>query len=199
MLDAGSIFKPSGVTTFQYELTGGSYTGHVVATAQPTPYGWLAQEANGTWGWDSTSVPSGTYTLTPVVTLTNGDVVQGAGTTVTVSNPAPTAQVLTPSGSQIYVTSSVVLILGPTTLVGEASYSQNVTQFTFDLNGAPIGTAIPFIYGWALPNWDPTTVAAGTYTLTAVATYADGATATSPGITVANFLNISIGNCCAFV
>jgi hypothetical protein len=175
-LDGSSgIIPPSDVTTFQFELTGGSYTNHVVATAKHTVFGWLAQEPNGTWGWDSTSVPNGTYTLTPFVTFTNGSVA-GAGVTVTVSNPQPTAQVVSPS--------SGATLTGTATLDATASYPQNVTQFTYDLDGAPIGTATLTNFGWLLLNWDTTTVANGSHTLTAVVTYSDGATATSPGITV---------------
>jgi hypothetical protein len=171
----GASLAPSDTTSFQYELTGGSYSGHVVATAKPTVWGWLAQQPNGKWGWDSTSVPSGTYTLTPVVTI-SGQVDAGQGISITVSNPAPTAQVLIPSGGAI--------LSGTKLLDGEASYPQHVTQFTYDLNGAPVGTAVPTIDGWLLPKWNTTTVPNGSYSLTAVATYADGATATSPGITV---------------
>jgi hypothetical protein len=160
--------------TFRFELTGGSYTNQVVATAKPTIYGWLAQEPNGTWGWDSTSVPNGTYTLTPVTTSPYPGA--GTGITVTVSNPVPTAQVVVPSSGAI--------LTGTATLDGGASYPQNVTQFTYDLDGAPVGTATPTSFGWLLLNWNTTTVANGSHTLTAVVTYRDGARATSPGITV---------------
>ena len=175
-LDGWSIIPPSDVTTFQYELTGGSYTDQVVATAKPTIYGWLAQEPNGTWGWDSTSVPNGTYTLTPLVTFTRGGSEAGTGITVTVSNAVPTGQVVIPS--------SGATLTGTATLDEGASYPQNVTHFTYDLDGAPIGTATPTIFGWLLLNWNTTTVANGSHSLTAVVTYSDGATATSPGITV---------------
>jgi uncharacterized protein YjbI with pentapeptide repeats len=172
----GAVTDPSAVTTFQYELTGGSYTNQVVATAKASFYGWLAQESNGTWGWDSTSVPSGTYTLSAVVTYNDGTVVTSPGITITVSNPAPTAQVLIPS--------SGATVSGTTFLDGTASYTPNITQFTYDLDGAGVGNAVATMWGWLLLNWNTTTVANGAHTLTAVATYADGATATSPGVTV---------------
>jgi uncharacterized protein YjbI with pentapeptide repeats len=176
----GGVTDPSAVAAFQYELTGGSYTNQVVATAQPTLYGWLAQESNGTWGWDSTSVPSGTYTLTAVVTYNDLTVVNSPGVTVTVSNPAPTAQVLIPSNG--------ATVSGTTVLDGTASYTPNITQFIYELDGAVIGGSFASPWGWLLPNWTTTTVANGSHTLTAVADYTDGATATSPGvmITVSN-------------
>jgi PKD repeat protein len=174
-LDGQAIVGPPNLKTFQYELTGGPYTNQVVATAKPTIYGWLAQEPNDTWGWDSTSVPNGTYTVTPTVTFSNGETDQGKGVTVTVSNPAPTARVLIPS--------SGATLSSPMYLAGEASYQQNITKFTYDVDGAPIGTATLTIDGWLL-QWNPATVAKGSHTISAVATYADGATATSPGISV---------------
>jgi hypothetical protein len=190
ILDGVPNFKSSEVTAFQFELTGGSYANHVVANAKPTLHGWAAQEPNGTWGWDSTSVPSGTYTLTPLVTYTfSGGPVAGQGITITVSNPAPTAQVLVPS-------SGAFLCCTTTVLAGVASYPQNVTRFTYDLDGAPIGTATPTMFGWLLV-WNPTTVGSGSHTLTAVVSYADGATATSSGIGITVFrfgIHIPIGS-----
>jgi hypothetical protein len=93
-----------------------------------------------------------------------------------VSNPAPTAQVLIPSAG--------ATVSGTTFLDGTASYTPNITQFSYDLDGTPVGNAIASPWGWLLLNWNTTTVANGSHTLTAVATYADGATATSPGVTV---------------
>jgi hypothetical protein len=169
-LDGETVIDPSQVATFQYELTGGSYTEHVVATATHVGLVWLARESNGTLGWDSTSVPNGTYTLTPVVNST-----AGAAVTVTVSNPAPTAQVLIPKGG--------ATLRGMVILDGAASYPQNVTHFTYDLDGAPIATGLPTFFGW-LVQWNATTVTNGSHNLTAVVTYGDGVTVTSPGVTV---------------
>ena len=52
-LDAGAT---AGVIQVQFEVTGGSLHDQTVATAVPTLYGWIA-------GWNTTSVPDGTYTL----------------------------------------------------------------------------------------------------------------------------------------
>jgi hypothetical protein len=69
----------ANVTSVKYELTGGTLTDKVVATATPTYYGWLAQ-------WNTTAVPNGTYTLQSVASY--GGEVSGtsAGITITVSN-----------------------------------------------------------------------------------------------------------------
>jgi len=70
----------TGVTQVQYEITGGSLTDSVVATATPTLYGWLAE-------WNTTSVPNGTYTLQSVATFSGGVSGTSPDVTVTVFNP----------------------------------------------------------------------------------------------------------------
>ena len=72
-LDASVSGESGGVT---FELTGGSLSDSVIATATPTEIGWLAQ-------WNSTTVPDGNYSLQSVDTLTYQD-----GTVVTVMSPA---------------------------------------------------------------------------------------------------------------
>ena len=66
----------SGVTKVQYEVTGGSLTNAVIATATPTIYGWLAS-------WNTTTVPNGTYTLQSVASYAGG--VSGASAPITIS------------------------------------------------------------------------------------------------------------------
>jgi hypothetical protein len=69
----------SGVSEVQFELSGGSLTDSVIATATPTIYGWLAS-------WNSNGVPDGTYTLQSVASYPGGVAGTSAGVTVTVSN-----------------------------------------------------------------------------------------------------------------
>ena len=66
----------SGVTTVQYEVTGGSLTNAVIATAAPTIYGWLAS-------WNTTTVPNGTYALQAVASYAGG--VSGASAPISIS------------------------------------------------------------------------------------------------------------------
>jgi hypothetical protein len=68
-----------GVTEVQYELSGGSLTDSVIATATLTLYGWLAD-------WNSASVPNGTYTLQSVASYTGGLSGASPGVTITVTN-----------------------------------------------------------------------------------------------------------------
>ncbi len=56
LLDASAS---ANVTYLTFELSGGTLSDQVIATATPTYYGWLAQ-------WNTTSVPNGTYTLESV-------------------------------------------------------------------------------------------------------------------------------------
>ena len=59
LLDAGAS---SGASKVQYEITGGTLSNSVIATATPTYYGWLA-------GWNTTTVANGTYALQSVASF----------------------------------------------------------------------------------------------------------------------------------
>ena len=65
VLDASASDNVS-VTRVQYELTGGTLTDQVIATATPTIYGWLAS-------WNTTIVANGIYTLQSVATDAAGN------------------------------------------------------------------------------------------------------------------------------
>jgi hypothetical protein len=77
LLDASAS---ANVTSVKYELTGGTLTDQVIATATPTYYGWLAQ-------WNTTTVPNGTYTLQSVAAYSGGVTGTSPGVTITVANP----------------------------------------------------------------------------------------------------------------
>jgi hypothetical protein len=77
-LDASAL-GTSDVTGVQFELSGGSLSDHVIATATATLVGWLVK-------WDTTSVPNGTYTLQSVATEVGGTTATSPGITITVSN-----------------------------------------------------------------------------------------------------------------
>ncbi len=76
ILDA--IASP-GVTSVQYEVSGNGLSDAVIATATPTIFGWVA-------GWDTTTLPNGTYTLQSVASYADGVTGASSGTTITVSN-----------------------------------------------------------------------------------------------------------------
>ena len=164
----------SGVTKVQYEISGGGLTDDVIATATPTLYGWLA-------GWNSTSVPNGTYTLQSVATV-GGLTGTSPGITITLNNPPPTTTVVLPSNG--------ATLSGTQYL--DAVASSGVTKVQYEISGGGltddvIATATPTLYGW-LAGWNSTSVPNGTYTLQSVASYQGGGSGTSPGlaITVSN-------------
>ena len=68
-----------GVTKVVYELTGGTLNRAVIATATPTIVGWLA-------GWDTTTVPNGTYTLESDASYAGGVSGTSAPVTIIVNN-----------------------------------------------------------------------------------------------------------------
>ena len=172
ILDAGAS---SGVTQVQYEITGGTLTDSVIATATPTIYGWLAK-------WNTTTVANGTYSLQSVAT-SNGVSGTSAPVTITVNNPTPSTEVVIPSNNATVSGTSQIL---------DAGASSGVTQVQYEITGGTltdsvIATATPTIYGW-IALWNTTTLADGSYTLQSVAAYSGGVTGTSSSVivTVAN-------------
>ena len=164
------VLAPSGVTQVQYELTGGTLTDSVIATATPTIFGWLAR-------WNTTTVANGTYTLQSVAS-SGGLTGTSPGITVMVDNAAPTTTVGLPSNGATASGSQYL----------DASSSPGVTQVQYELTGGTltdsvIATATPTIFGW-LARWDTTTVANGTYMLQSVASYSGGISGASLAITV---------------
>jgi hypothetical protein len=69
----------SGVTSVQYEISGGGLNDDVIATATATVFGWLAN-------WNTIGVPNGTYTLQSVAAYAGGVSGTSPGITITVAN-----------------------------------------------------------------------------------------------------------------
>jgi len=160
-----------GVTQVNYVLTGGTYNDTVISGSFPTYFGWIG-------GWNTTTVPNGTYTLQSVATDVEGFTTMSDPITVTVNNPPPTTTVALPA-SGATLTGSQWL---------DASASASVTSVHYEitggtLNDAVVATATPTIFGW-LAGWDTTTVPNGIYTLQSVASYTGGVTGTSAPITI---------------
>ncbi len=172
VLDA-SASSPVGMAPVTFEVTGGSLSDQVVATATPTYYGWLAK-------WNTTTVPNGTYTLQSVATDALGQSTASASITVTVNNPAPTSTVLIPAGGANVSGGSSVL---------DASASANVSSVTYELSGGSLTNPVvisgstPTIYGW-IGQWNTASVPNGTYLLQSVACYEGGVCSTGAPITI---------------
>jgi hypothetical protein len=167
-------FASPGTSQVQYELSGGpdNYMGKVISSSGATYYGWIG-------GWDTTTVPNGTYTLQSVASSGG---LRGAspGISVTVDNPPPTTYVALPANGA--------------TLKGgqylDAVASSGVTQVQYEISGGPddyvdqvISGSTPTYYGW-VGGWNTAGVPDGTYTLDSVASYAGGVAGTSSPITI---------------
>jgi hypothetical protein len=77
-LDA-SASAPFGISTVQFEISGGSLQNDVIATGSPTPYGYVAS-------WNSQSVPDGTYVLQSLAYDNEANQTVSAGVTINVTN-----------------------------------------------------------------------------------------------------------------
>ncbi len=62
-----------------YELSGGTLSDQVIASATLTAYGWFAE-------WNTTDVPDGVYTLTSVAAYAGGISGSSAPVRITVDN-----------------------------------------------------------------------------------------------------------------
>ena len=176
-LDALAADAP-GVTNVIFEVTGGTRSNQVVATATPTLYGWLAK-------WNTASVSNGTYSLQSVATDAANNTDTSEPITVTVNNQPPTVSVLIPSGGASLSGSTALLDASASSAVGIASVTYEVSGN--GLTDQVIATGTPTIYGW-LAQWNTTAVPNGTYSLASVATdtVAEATTSASVSVTVDN-------------
>ena len=136
----------------------------LVGSATASPF-------NVTWS----SVPAGTYSLTAVATDNEGDTATSAPISVTVgANAPPTVSLSSPAAGASYTPPASISISATAGDVGGS-----VTRVDFYAGTQLVGsdTASPFTTTWS-------SVPAGTYSLTAVATDNEGQTATSVPITV---------------
>jgi uncharacterized protein YjbI with pentapeptide repeats len=174
VLDASAV-DAAGITSVVFEVSGGTLSDQVVATATPTLFGWVAK-------WNTTSVPSGTYSLQSVATDTADSVQTSNPITVTVNNQPKTA-VLIPSQDFDVITGAQSLL--------DASASSpafGIASVTFELSGngltnQVVATGTPTIYGY-LAQWNTFTVPDGTFTLQSVATDTMGQSTTSAEVIV---------------
>jgi uncharacterized protein YjbI with pentapeptide repeats len=169
-LDAAASDSP-GVTKVVFEVSGGTLSDQVIATATPTIYGWLAQ-------WNTTTVPNGIYTLQSVATDADNNTDTSTPISVTVNNQPPVTAVLIPSNG--------ATLSGSTTLDASAS---NATSVEFRLFGGIYGYAAPVLctatltyYGW-LCSWNTTKVPSGSYVLVSEAFNSAGS-AFSSGVSI---------------
>ena len=128
--------------------------------------------------WDTTAVANGLHTLTAVARDSASQTTTSASITVTVNNVAsnqpPTVSVTQPANN--------ATVSGTATVSANANDDTGVAGVQFRLDGTNLGvedTSAPFTL-----QWDTTSVANGSHTLTAVARDGPGLTTTSTPITV---------------
>ena len=128
--------------------------------------------------WDSTTAPDGDHTLTAVARDAAGNEATASTVTVTVDNAAPTVAVTAPAvGANV---------TGTVPVTADATDNLAVAGVQFKLNGVTLGaedTTAPYE-----ATWDTTTVANGTYTITAVAVDAAG------NVTTSDFVTVNVAN-----
>ena len=142
----------------------------------------VSSDASAPFTFTWTSVAAGTYTLTAKATDNAGAVTTSAPVTITVTtvtppaNVAPTVSLTAPSNNATYTSPASI------TLSANAADSDGTVSKVEFFNGSTLltgstNTAAPYAFTW-------TSVAAGTYTLTAKATDNAGAVTTSAPVTV---------------
>ena len=170
-LDAGAS-DPVGATKVEFRLTGGSFNNALIATGTLTYYGWLA-------GWDTTTVPNGTYSVQSLAYNAAGSVDYGTPITVTVANGPTTSVLLPTSGSTLSGTQIVDAAAADVVGVSEVKFELTGGA----LNQSVVATGTLTYYGW-LALWNTVTVPNGLYTLQAVATDTANLTTVSAGVSV---------------
>jgi regulation of enolase protein 1 (concanavalin A-like superfamily) len=159
---AASASDNTGVTNVQFRVNGvNSGAADTVA-----PYGTT---------WTTTGLTAGTYSITALASDAAGNVAESAPVAVTLGDAtAPTVTVTSPAAGST--------VSGSITLAATATDNVGVASVQFRVNGSSVGTA-----DTAAPyatTWSTTGLAAGTYTVTAVASDAAGNQATSSGVSV---------------
>jgi hypothetical protein len=175
-LDAGAS-SPVGIASVTFEVSGGpnSISDLVVGTDTGTYYGYIG-------GWDTTTVPNGSYTLQSVATDTSATSTTSAPITITVNNPS--TSVLVPA-SGATLDQANTLVFDAAASAGATSVSIEVTANTFTNTFA----ATPTYYGWiaVVPPFVCTSNACSSTPLpdsiVSVATYPGGVSVTSPPVT----------------
>jgi hypothetical protein len=146
------------VTQVQF-LRGGST---VIGSDTSAPYSVTAQ------------LPVGTHVITARATDNGGLSTTSSSVTITVNAPnqAPVVSVTSPANGSTFLTTDTI------TVNANATDDGSISNVEFFANGTPIGSDSTFRYSIT------TTLAAGTYSLTARATDNTGLTTTSSGVTI---------------
>ena len=158
----GSLYASKATPTItQVQFYNGST---LLGTSTISPY---------TFNWSN--VPAGTYSLVATATDSNGVTTSSSPVSVTVVAPSlPVASITSPANGSSLIAGSTLSIT-----VNASETNGTIAQVQF-FNGSTLlgtSTASPYTYNWS-------SVPAGSYSLTAVATDTTGVTVTSSAVTV---------------
>jgi RHS repeat-associated protein len=119
------------------------------------------------------NVAAGAHSYTAVATDNRGATATSAAVTIS-ANALPTVSIISPAANAVFAAPATISVTANAT-----DADGTVSQVQFFANGNPIGTAgaAPFTISWA-------NAAAGSYSLTAVATDNTGATTTSTAVAI---------------
>ena len=168
-----------GVNKVEFYLNGA-----LKATDTAAPY---------TYGWNTTTVANGAYTLTAKAYDAAGNV--GTSTTISVTVNNVTADT-TPPTVALSAPASGATVSGTVAVSANASDNVGVARVEFYLNGALASTVSTAPYGY---NWNTTAVANGSYTLLAKAYDAAGNVGQSTIIPVTVNNTVAVAAPIAFV
>jgi rhamnogalacturonan endolyase len=137
----------------------------------------IGTDNTSTYSFNWTNVAVGTYTITARATDDDGAVTISSAITITVTSPntAPTVSITSPVNNTIVSGTPATITINATA----ADANGTVSKVDFYNGTTLLGTDNSMDYSF---NW--TGVAAGTYTLTAVATDNGGATTTSTPVVI---------------
>ena len=168
----GPIKAPANITI---DASAGDADGHVTQVAFYQNGTLIATDTTSPYGIPWTGIGPGSYHMTAVATDDDGATTTSADVVLTVvANQPPSVSITAPMDGAVFT--------APVNIAINANAGDNdgsVTQVAFYVNGALLGTDTTSPYGFA---WNG--VAAGSYTLTAIATDDNGATMSSAAVQV---------------
>jgi len=154
-----------GIQSVRFQVDGTS-----IATDTTSPY---------STSWDTTTIANGSHSLDAVATDTSGNTTTSTSVTVTVNNILPPD----PTPPAVSITSPIAgsTVSDTVTVLVSASDNVGIQSVLFQVDGTSIATDTTPPYS---TSWDTTTIANGSHSLNAVATFTSGNISGAATVTV---------------